>query len=746
MKSKLSISILIAAVFLLGSLCASAQDVAGDKTDEQLQINKDALLKGSSDQIRISAAGLLLESDPPEARTILLEALADSNNPNAQAAVCRAFSDDRDKQIINKQDFIEPLLDYLSNARDRQVQLAAEALLAFDYEQIQQPLMRIINNRSLPEQARLNGVYALRLQRDIRAIIQLIELLEDSNPNVVNAASEALNLLGIPTAGLDMATRRQMIEEIQRIGKDEFLRYWEMRQGYEKQLAALKEKRDWWKKRYLAGLDEFYTAVATDEAGKAKFLLVRLNSAEPEVRLWALTKVRQWWIGTETKSKLLPELGPALIALISDENRDVRLNAAQLVSLMGELDSAKTLLEQIKQEKDDAVRTEQFVALSQACRYAFSSKSTIKLDPDVRRETLQLALQYLNSQQPDKAQKGAEVMRSLLEHDGLTDQQVNDYLTALAKRYEQDGQSANLAGELLNSMAMLCGQSVYKAQAAELYEKYFVQALGSETDLVREAAVNGLINIDKSAALKRLRQEFANDPHTNIRKRLITLAEQVGTVDDLSWLLERTSSNSEGAAVWKAMLEIFADSSVSTLTKWLPKLEQKGISDARMIAFLEMAERKAEAGQKPAVLLNIRAKLAGLYAATGQFDQAAEHLGNVLKEEKDPDRREQLTAKLVGFYLAAGKIKAAALLVNNRLLETDIDPNSPLAVVIGDYLKNPTAAVDPRRLVDELAIIDVATVGPRPLWKQLLTDWLELFAGIAEPPAPTDPNNINPKQ
>ena len=68
----------------------------------------------------------------------------------------------------------------------------------------------------------------------------------------------------------------------------------------------------------------------------------------------------------------------------------------------------------------------------------------------------------------------------------------------LADRYEQNGQSPALAGELLHSMAMLCGQSVYKVQAARLYEKHFVQALGSETDLIREAAVSGLINIDKS--------------------------------------------------------------------------------------------------------------------------------------------------------------------------------------------------------------------------------------------------------
>jgi HEAT repeat protein len=624
--------------------------------------------------------------------------------------------------------------------------LATEALLAFNYDQIQQPLIQLINNSSLPENARLNGIRALRLQRDIRAIVQLIELLGDSNPNIVNAASEALNLLGIPTAGLDKATRKQMIEEIQRIGKDEFLRYWEMRQGYEKQIAVLKEKRNWWKQRYLTSLDEFYTAVAGDETSKAKFLLVRLSSAEPEVRLWALTKVRQWWVGTETKSKLLPELGPALITLISDENRDVRLSTAQLVSLMGELDSAKTLLEQIKLEKDDAVRTEQFIALSQACRYAFSSKSTIKLDLAIRRETLQLALQYLNSQQPDKAQKGAEVMRSLLEYDGLTKEQANAYLTALAKRYEQNDQSAPLAGELLNSMAMLCGQSIYKAQAAGLYEKYFIQALGSETSLVREAAVNGLINIDKSAALKRLRQDFANDADTNIRKQLITLAEQVGTVDDLPWLLEKVSSNTEGAAAWKAMLEIFADSSVSVLSGWTPKLEQKGIGNSRMIAFLEMTERKAEASQKAAILRTVRAKLAEIYAATGQFERSAEYLGSVIKEEKDPNQHEQLTAQLVGVYLAAGNIKAAALLVNNRLLEADIDPQSPLTKVINDYLNSPPASIDPRKLVDEFSMIDITAVAPRPQWKQLLSEWSKLFAVVVEPPKPPTPNDVKPQQ
>ena len=89
------------------------------------------------------------------------------------------------------------------------------------------------------------------------------------------------------------------------------------------------------------------------------------------------------------------ELGPVLVNLISEPDRDIRLNTAKLLSLMGELNSAEKLLEQHKAEQDDEVRTEEFVALGVACSYAFLPNSGIKIPVVIKKQTLELACEYL---------------------------------------------------------------------------------------------------------------------------------------------------------------------------------------------------------------------------------------------------------------------------------------------------------------------------------------------------------------
>ncbi|GAI63731.1 unnamed protein product, partial [marine sediment metagenome] len=98
-----------------------------------------------------------------------------------------------------------------------------------------------------------------------------------------------------------------------------------------------------------------------------------------------------------------------------------------------------------------------------------------------------------------------------------------------------------LRGELLSAMASLCTQgSACKAKAAKLFEPLFVKALSDETALVRETAVDGLIYIDKTNALKRLRKDiFINDPSEILRKKLIELAGSNGGKEDLTWLAEK---------------------------------------------------------------------------------------------------------------------------------------------------------------------------------------------------------------
>jgi len=427
--------------------------IAEAELSRQLKINREALLKGTSEQIRIDSATVMLFSEDALARQILLDVLRQSENVAARVAVCKALSRARTEQklVEDKENFIPPLFDILTTEVDESAKFAAEAILIFEYDQISKPLEGMVTDPSLSVKARLNAIYALRLQPDVRAIFKLIDRLDDSDKEVAAGAEKALRFLGTPV-GKDAEAREQIRSELERKGRDEFFRDLLIRQ--EAKMREFKKESDSWQARYLQSLEEIYDGISDDKA-KGQFLVQPLGDSKEIIRLWALEKVSQW--RKSTRPRLPAELEPILVDLISDEDRDVRLKTASLLSLMGELNSAERLLEQLKIEEDDEVKTELFAALGGACHYALLPDSRIKIPKETRKQTLEWAVKYLFEQEATKSQKGAEVIKKLLEQDGLTSGEVDRYLRLLVERYQKakaDGDGA-LCGELLSRMAGL---------------------------------------------------------------------------------------------------------------------------------------------------------------------------------------------------------------------------------------------------------------------------------------------------
>ena len=704
------------------------------RPDKQLALNKQALLnKGSSEQMRIDAANLMLFSENPLAREILLNTLKQSKNRDARIAVCKSLIQARvskkERDIRNKDDFIRPLLDILTTEADSaEVKLAAEAVLIFEYEQMSELLGKLATNTSLPVKARLNIIYALKLQPDMGAIFQLMDLLDDPDSNVTGEAEKALNSLGIPV-GKDAQARIEIKSELEQKGKDAFLLDRLNRQ--EEQMRNLKTELDLWKKRYLDSLDSIYNGIK-DDGAKGKFLAEQLGSSEAMVKLWSLEKVSQRRVGT---SKLPPKLGPLLVKLIADENRDVRLQTAKLLSLMGEVDSAKPLLKQLENEKDDEVRMEVFVALGAACHYAFSPDIKIKVPVEIRKQTLEWAVKYLADVDRKKAQKGGEVIKKLLKQNRLTPEDVDRYLGLLVKRFEQEKDKADgaLRGELLSAMAGLCDQGVHKEKARKLFMPLFEAALSDKTNPVREAAVDGLIYVDKTQALKKLRQGFVNDSSAIVRKKLIELAGEVGSKEDLVWIAERIGSTAESELAWQVMLRIFKRLDAAVLGEWIGKFESKSsktvLSDAQRISLLEMAEGKADGENRLEMLKDIRKKLADAYSKSGKYEQAAKRLG-LLYEAAEPDEKGAVSADLLDVYLRWPNLEDAKDLVENFLLQGDLEPNSVVILSIDKYLKEPTGGADPNAVLEALAGIKIPDSDARPMWAKQLKAWIERFSPL----------------
>jgi HEAT repeat protein len=693
---------------------------------KQLKIYESTLLEGKSEQIRIDAATEMLFSEDPAAREILFSVLSQSENSFARMAVCKALIQARpeQKRIQKKGDFIQPLLEILPTKNATEAKLASEGLLIFKYEQISESLEKVVTSPMLPVNTRLNAIYALKLQPYKEAVIRLIKLVNDPEKQVGEAAEKALKSLGI-TVGLD--TEIRTVNIIQSKSTDEFLRdrlIW-----LEGQMHKLKEDLNLWEERYLSALDEVYSG-RKDDAAKAKFLSRHLQNSEVTIRLWALDKVYQDRVSSTPNPQLPATLEPVLVNLISDSERSVRLKTAKLLALMVELNSAPSLLEQLEIEQYDEVRIELFVALGRACQYAFSDNSGVKVLPEVRIKLLEWAEKYLGEQDPINAQKGADVIKKVLEQGGLASVEVDKYLDLLQARYKQEKGEADgtLRGELLTAMAGLCAQrSVCRAESSKLFESLFQQALNDETDLVREAAVDGLIYIDRTKALNILRG-FINDSNPIVRKKIIGLAGEVGGQEDLVWLSGKIGSSAEveSEPAWQAMLEIFKSSDASVLNEWIAKFDSPStkskLSVEQMISFLEIAEGKALRENKLTMLKEIREKLAGLYKKTGAFEQAAKYFGILQADAKQVEERDKILAELLDAYLRWPNLESATKLVDNCLLEKDLDPNHVIILAIDNYLSEPPAGVDPNEVLKALTKIKPSR--KRPKWLMQVKLWL----------------------
>jgi len=193
------------AVFLLGAwVCAAPtmenaappaqEETRSAEIDQELALFRDHLLNNKDFATRVSAATVLLFKEAPAARELVIEALTQSDNATARAAVCKALDASRTdpRQLKNAEDFLLPLIGVLRTSEDGNIAtLAAEATLMFSYDQVQSELEKIVDDGQLPATIRSNAVYALQLHPDKRAALKLISLLDSPDGTLGHARPSA---------------------------------------------------------------------------------------------------------------------------------------------------------------------------------------------------------------------------------------------------------------------------------------------------------------------------------------------------------------------------------------------------------------------------------------------------------------------------------------------------------------------------------------------------------------------------
>jgi len=733
---------------------APADAGANAEVDKQVRIYKTTLLEGKDAQTRLDAATLLLFNGNGEARDEVLSVLGDAGHPEARAAICKALTVARDdrRQVTDKEAFIAPLIGVLSTENDPcRADVAAQAFLMFSYDDVRGQLEGLVSSPNSATAARFNAIRALKYQPDDRAIFTLVGLAGGVDEEIAGESRRALGSLGIAVPN-DPNGVAALTEQLRRRGPEAYLknptilRNWLL--SREQRIEELTASVASWEQKYLAALGRLYDAQG-DEKARSELLLQQLKSPEPSIKLWVLGKLEELRQGTG-KRDLSPELEGVLLGLVSHPDRAIRLETANLLTLMRELNSTAQLLAQIQVERDEGVKHRLFVALGYACYYASQPASSVKVPEAVRKQTLELAVDFLGMPGAEQARSGADVIRMLLEQDGLKAEDVDKYLAALDERYQRanPGSDQGLRGELLSAMAGLCGQrSVDKvrAQAAKVYGPVFEQALGDGVESVRQAAVDGLMNIDKSAALRRLRANFPQDASPAIRARVVDLAGEVGGADDLEWLSRKLGAAGEGEAAWQAMLKIFRRSGADVTDAWAARFEApeggKALSAAQRIAFLTLVEQKVQGENKPGKLRDVRLKLFMLHAVGSDPARTTEYITLILGAEGNAQEKEAAATALVSasLRLPGTAVNATGEIVAKYLSGRDIGPNSPVAQAIDGYLKKPPAGGDASALLARLRQIKIEAPQTRPLWSKLLGEW-EAFAK-AKQAAPVEKAN-----
>ncbi|GAI53138.1 unnamed protein product, partial [marine sediment metagenome] len=94
-----------------------------------------------------------------------------------------------------------------------------------------------------------------------------------------------------------------------------------------------------------------------------------------------------------------------------------------------------------------------------------------------------------------------------------------------------------------------------------------------------------------------------------------------------------------------------------------------------------------------------------------------------------------LLAELLDVYLSWPNMEQAKQLINNRILDEDLGPDSRLIDKIESYLNNPPAGNDPNSLLEPLRQIEIPE--NRPKWAEQIRKWSERF--IIKLPEPNTP-------
>lgn len=553
------------ALCLLSIAVAAAQGPASRPLSPAEELELKTLAGQLADTARAEktkqeAAELMLVRPYPQAAEALKQFLSDSSNRPAQIAIAQAIARHGSDQAM----FVDPLLAMLTGSESSVRDVAGRALAACRTCGGTDRLMEISASAKHDKAVRLVAIASLHRVLDKQVVDSLIRLLDDDEPAIRIAASDALGkLTNIRAFGASRTQWKQWWQ--QNMNKDRTQWLADLADSLGQSKAALEVENARLRTRLAKGMIDLFTA--TPAAQRDAMLIGFLKDPLADVRLVGLELLGRSIDGGAAASS---ELCQQVKMLLTDTDEPVRQESAKVLAVTGDAEAMNFLVERLKVETAPAVRQGILMALGQL----HDSKSM----PSVLAE--------VNSRDEDVAAAAAMAVGRIVSKAPPEEADRRLAISAITDRYSALGKTA---AETPLREALL-------AAMGDLAEKNFIPmleaALQDEAATVRLAAVSSLSKLGATASAAAV-EKLVTDNDRGVRGAALAALRTLDGLKYLQVILQRTDSAAEVDAAnrqqaWDLVMGILAKADAKVLADVADKLASRQDAVAQRIKVLQM--------------------------------------------------------------------------------------------------------------------------------------------------------------
>lgn len=585
---------------------------------------------------KTDAAELLLTRPYPQAWQMVRTFLADATNPSAQIAIADAMT-----RQGGRKEYVEPLMAMLAGVEPTVRAPAACALASYKDQDVTRQLIDLAQNPKNDKSLRVVVISSLQRVLDKAAVAALVELLDDGDANVRDAAADSLAKLTNNTN--DRSGLKAWWEQNKDRSRNEWLA--DLADSLSKTKAVLEADNVKLRERLAKAVGELHGA--TVAAGREAMLLSLLKDPLPDVRLAAVGIIRRK-IESGTTDEASADLRAQVRLLLGDADDRVRESAALVLANLNDADTVTALLNQFKVENSARVQCALLAALGQL--------RDAKALPSV--------LVRLNSRYDSVCAAAAAALGRIAANQPLQGPQRGDAVRALIDRYHQIPKDS-LADDVGLREALLDAMG-------NLSDKEFLpvlkDALKDTGATVRRMAVNGLAKINDPLFAELLVPLMA-DTDRGVTIATIAALGNIGGEKYLDEILKRTAAANDDAVrkqAWDSALAILANSNYQTLGDVCDRVAQQPESAIQYLQVMGLLVEKLKVAKSPSLAERQRQFAAALIKAERPNEASAQLADVYAAADHAKPQTNALWAQWVECMLAADDPSVAKVLVGQN--------------------------------------------------------------------------------